>query len=97
MTLDVGHGRIEWRGIKVREVTPQQMGFPHAHQLGRVDRIRELKGGKKIKRVLSVAQAQLRFRLAGVVPATPVRVPPTLEQPCGQPLFQGVVLTNFRS
>lgn len=23
------------------------MGFPHAHQLGRVDRIRELKGGKQ--------------------------------------------------
>ena len=47
MTLDVGHGRIEWRGIQVREVTPQQMGFPHAHQLARVDRIRELKGGKQ--------------------------------------------------
>lgn len=31
----------------MREVTPQQMGFPHAHQLARVDRIRELKGGKQ--------------------------------------------------
>ena len=47
MTLDVGHGRIEWRGIEVREVTPQQMGFPHVHQLARVDRVRELKGGKQ--------------------------------------------------
>lgn len=47
MTLDVGHGRIEWRGIQVREVTPEQMGFPHVHQLARVDRIRELKGGKQ--------------------------------------------------
>ena len=47
MSLDVGHGRIEWRGIQVREVTPEQMGFPHAHQLARVDRIRKLKGGKQ--------------------------------------------------
>ena len=31
----------------MREVTPEQMGFPHAHQLARIDRIRELKGGKQ--------------------------------------------------
>lgn len=28
-------------------VTPEQMGFPHVVQLGRVDRIRELCGGKQ--------------------------------------------------
>jgi hypothetical protein len=47
MTVNAGHGRIEWRGIQVKEVTPQQMGFPHAVQIGRVDRIRELQGGKQ--------------------------------------------------
>ena len=47
MTVNVGHGRIEWRGIQVLEVTPEQMGFPHALQLARIDRIRELKGGKQ--------------------------------------------------
>jgi hypothetical protein len=29
----------------VLEVTPEQMGFPHAAQLARLDRIRELKNG----------------------------------------------------
>ncbi len=38
---------MEWRGIKVRLVTPVQMGFPHVLQLARLDRIRELKGGKQ--------------------------------------------------
>jgi hypothetical protein len=47
MTLDVGHGRLEWRGIQVKEVTPEQMGFPHVVQLARIDRIREIKGGKQ--------------------------------------------------
>lgn len=47
MTVDAGHGRIEWRGIQVLAVTPEQMGFPHALQLARIDRIRELKGGKQ--------------------------------------------------
>lgn len=47
MTLDTGHGRIEWRGIEVQETTPAKMGFPHATQVARVDRIRELKGGKQ--------------------------------------------------
>jgi predicted transposase YbfD/YdcC len=42
-----GHGRIEWRGIEVKDVTPEQMGFPHAAQVARIDRIRELKGGKQ--------------------------------------------------
>jgi hypothetical protein len=28
-------------------VTPEQMGFPHVAQLGRLDRIRELKSGKQ--------------------------------------------------
>lgn len=35
MTVNTGHGRIEWRGIQTLEVTPQQMGFPHAVQLAR--------------------------------------------------------------
>ena len=47
MTVDAGHGRLEWRGIQVKEVTPEQMGFPHVLQLARIDRIRELKGGKQ--------------------------------------------------
>ena len=46
-TVDAGHGRIEWRGIQVKEVTPEQMGFPHVLQLARIDRIREIKGGKQ--------------------------------------------------
>ena len=29
------------------EVTPEKMGFPHVVQIARVDRIRELKGGKQ--------------------------------------------------
>ncbi len=47
MTANKGHGRIEWRGIKAINVTPEQMGFPHVVQLARVDRIRELSGGKQ--------------------------------------------------
>ncbi len=47
MTVDAGHGRLEWRGIQVKEVTPEQMSFPHAVQIARVDRIRELKRGKQ--------------------------------------------------
>ena len=47
MTVNAGHGRIEWRGIQVLAVTPEQMGFPHALQLARIDRIRELKGGQQ--------------------------------------------------
>jgi hypothetical protein len=45
--VDKGHGRIEWRGIEVREVTPAEMGFPHVAQVARIDRIRELKGGRQ--------------------------------------------------
>lgn len=45
--MDQEHGRIEWRGIEVKETTPEQMGFPHAAQVARLDRIRELKGGKQ--------------------------------------------------
>lgn len=45
--LDRGHGRIEWRGIEVREVTPEEMGFPHVAQVARIDRIRELKNGRQ--------------------------------------------------
>jgi hypothetical protein len=45
--VDKGHGRIEWRGIEVKEVTPQQMGFPHVGQVARIDRIRELKSGRQ--------------------------------------------------
>lgn len=45
--MEKGHGRIEWRGIKVLSVTPTQMGFPHVVQLARVDRIRELSNGRQ--------------------------------------------------
>jgi hypothetical protein len=45
--VDKGHGRIEWRGIEAREVTPEQMGFPHVAQAARIDRIRELKNGRQ--------------------------------------------------
>ena len=45
--MDKGHGRIEWRGLEVREVTPAQMGFPHVAQVARIDRIRELKNGRQ--------------------------------------------------
>lgn len=45
--MDKGHGRIEWRGIEVREVTPAEMGFPHVAQVARIDRIRELKSGRQ--------------------------------------------------
>jgi hypothetical protein len=38
---------LEWRGIRVMTVTPTQMGFPHVYQVARLDRIRELKGGKQ--------------------------------------------------
>ncbi len=41
--MDNGHGRLEWRGIEVKEVTPEQMAFPHVAQVARIDRIRELK------------------------------------------------------
>jgi len=47
LQVEKGHGRIEWRGIKVISVTPEQMGFPHVVQLARLDRIRELKGGQQ--------------------------------------------------
>jgi len=45
--VDKGHGRIEWRGIEVRDVSPAQMGFPHVAQVARIDRIRELKSGRQ--------------------------------------------------
>ena len=38
---------MEWRGIEVLSVTPEQMGFPHVRQLARVDRLRELKRGRQ--------------------------------------------------
>lgn len=47
MTVDKGHGRIEWRGIETKETQPGQMLFPHAAQVARVDRIRELGNGKQ--------------------------------------------------
>jgi hypothetical protein len=47
LQAEQGHGRIEWRGIKVMEITPQQMDFPHAVQLARLDRIRELSDGRQ--------------------------------------------------
>ncbi len=63
--MEKGHGRIEWRGIAAREVTPAQMGFPHVAQVARIDRIRELKGGRQevetvwIITSLTAAQADL--------------------------------------
>lgn len=45
--MEKGHGRIEWRGIQVKTVTPVQMGFPHVAQVARVDRIREVRKGKQ--------------------------------------------------
>jgi hypothetical protein len=45
--VEKGHGRIEWRGIKVMAITPEQMGFPHVAQLARLDRIRELPNGRQ--------------------------------------------------
>jgi hypothetical protein len=45
--VERGHGRIEWRGIAARTVTPAQIGFPHVAQVARIDRIRELKGGRQ--------------------------------------------------
>ena len=47
MTVNAGHGHLEWRGIQAKTVTPEQMGFPHVVQLARVDRIRELQGGRQ--------------------------------------------------
>ena len=45
--MEKGHGRIEWRGIKVIAVTPEQMSFPHVAQLARLERIRELANGRQ--------------------------------------------------
>lgn len=45
--MEAGHGRIEWRGIKVIPVTPEQIGFPHVLQLARLDRIRQLSPGRQ--------------------------------------------------
>jgi len=47
LQVEAGHGRIEWRGIKVIAFTPQQMGFPHVVQLARLERIRQLSPGRQ--------------------------------------------------
>lgn len=47
LTVEQGHGRLEWRGIAVKEVTPAQMGFPHVAQVARLDRIRVLANGRQ--------------------------------------------------
>jgi hypothetical protein len=47
LQVEKGHGRIEWRGIKVIAITPEQMGFPHVLQLARLDRIRQLSAGRQ--------------------------------------------------
>src|SRR5437764_9650114 len=47
LEVNHGHGRIEWRGIAITTVTPEQMNFPHVAQVGRVDRIRVLNNGKQ--------------------------------------------------
>ena len=47
LQVEKGHGRIEWRGIEVKPVTPQEMGFPHVLQVARLDRIRVLNNGKQ--------------------------------------------------
>src|SRR5580704_18156753 len=47
LQVEKGHGRMEWRGIKVIPITPEQMGFPHVLQLARLDRIRQLSPGRQ--------------------------------------------------
>jgi predicted transposase YbfD/YdcC len=47
LTVEQGHGRIEWRGIAVQEVIPAQMGFPHVAQVARLNRIRVLANGRQ--------------------------------------------------
>ena len=47
MTVDPDHGRIEWRGIEVAATTPTKMCFPHAAQVARIDRLRQIKGGQQ--------------------------------------------------
>jgi hypothetical protein len=47
LQVEAGHGRIEWRGIQVKAVTPVEMGFPHVLQVARLDRIRVLNNGKQ--------------------------------------------------
>lgn|SRR5512138_1367123 len=47
LQVEQGHGRIEWRGIKVMPLTPEQMGFPHVAQLARLERIRQLSPGRQ--------------------------------------------------
>jgi hypothetical protein len=47
LQVEQGHGRIEWRGLKVIATTPEQMGFPHVLQLARLDRIRQLSAGRQ--------------------------------------------------
>jgi hypothetical protein len=47
LQVEKGHGRIEWRGIRVIPTTPEQMGFPHVLQLARLDRIRQLSPGRQ--------------------------------------------------
>ena len=47
LQVERGHGRIEWRGIKVIALSPEQMGFPHVMQLARLDRIRQLSPGRQ--------------------------------------------------
>jgi hypothetical protein len=47
LQVEKAHGRLEWRGIKVVAVTPEQMGFPHVVQLARLDRIRQLSPGRQ--------------------------------------------------
>jgi hypothetical protein len=47
LEVEKGHGRIEWRGIKVRPITPEQIGFAFVAQLCRLDRIPELKSGRQ--------------------------------------------------
>jgi hypothetical protein len=47
LQVEQRHGRVEWRGIQLIAVTPEQMGFPHVLQLARLDRIRQLSPGRQ--------------------------------------------------
>jgi hypothetical protein len=47
LQVEEGHDDIEWHGIEVIPVTPEQMGFPNVVQLARLARIRQLSAGRQ--------------------------------------------------
>ena len=70
--MDKGHGRLEHRALLAREVAAAEINFPFVSQIARLDRRRELSGGKVTQETvflvtsLSKDQADER-RLAGLV------------------------------